>query len=179
MINKFAQAVSFLLGPIFILLPIPFILVERFSGSYYYALKWTIFSYAFILSVALFVVLGVMFGFFTNFNVSKREQRPLLFSFSAFVMFFYLISLFVLDAPKILFVALFAIVLGLVVIVVINRWVKASIHLATLTSVALFIGIIYKGPYFLLLFLIPLLAWSRVRVKGHTLTETAVGAILG
>ena len=179
MINKFAQAVSFLLGPIFILLPIPFILVERFSGSYYYALKWTIFSYAFILSVALFVVLGVMFGFFTNFNVSKREQRPLLFSFSAFVMFFYLISLFVLDAPKILFVALFAIVLGLVAIVVINRWVKASIHLATLTSVALFIGIIYKGPYFLLLFLIPLLAWSRVRVKGHTLTETAVGAILG
>lgn len=175
----FAKAISFFLGPVFILLPVPFILVLRFSQNYYYALKWTVFSYAFFLVVALFVIIGVMLGVFSNFDVSKREQRPLLFAFSAFAMFSYLLSLFILNGPKVLFIALFAIILGLVFIATVNRWIKASIHMATFTSVILFIGIIYKGYYFLLLSLIPLLAWSRVKIKEHTAMETLVGTVLG
>ena len=179
MAMRFAKVVSFLLGPLFVLLPIPFILVGKFTQDYSYALKWTVFSYAFILSVAIFVIIGVLLGVFSNFDVSKREQRPLLFSFCAFAMFCYLLSLFILEGPKILFLALFAIVLGLIVIVVVNRWIKASIHVATLTSVVFLINIIYKGNYFLLLFLIPLLAWSRVKLKQHTPLETVVGSLLG
>jgi len=175
----FAKAISFLLGPSFVLLPIPFILVARFTQDYSYALKWTVFSYAFILAVATFVVIGVLLGVFSNFDVSKREQRPLLFSFCAFAMFCYLLSLLILDGPKILFIALFAIILGLIIIVIVNRWIKASIHVATLTSVVLLISIIYKGNYFLLLFLIPLLAWARVKMKQHTPLETVVGSVLG
>jgi membrane-associated phospholipid phosphatase len=174
----FAKAISFFLGPVFILLPIPFILVARFTQDYS-ALKWTVFSYAFILAVAVFVIMGVLLGVFSNFDVSKREQRPLLFSFSAFVMFCYLLSLYILDGPKVLFIAFFAILLGLAVIVVVNKWIKASIHMASATSVLLFIGIIYRGNFFLLLFLIPLLAWSRVKLKEHTPMETLIGTILG
>lgn len=175
----FAKAVSFLLGPLFVLLPIPYILVGKFTQNYYYALKWTVFSYGFILAVALFVIIGVFLGVFSNFDVSKKEQRPLLFSFSAFAIFCYLLSLFILDGPKILFVALAGIVLGLIIIVFVNKWIKASIHVASLTSVVLFIGIIYQGYYFLLLFLIPFLAWARIKTKEHTLMETVVGGILG
>lgn len=175
----FAKAISFFLGPVFILFPIPFILVAKFSQDYSYALKWAIFSYAFILVVALFVIAGVLFGVFSNFDVSKREQRPLLFSFSAFAAFCYLISLLILRGPKILFIGFFALVLGLTAIIIINRWIKASIHLATATAVFLFIGIVYKGYFFLLLILIPLLAWSRVKTKEHTPIETVIGSILG
>ena len=175
----FAKAVSFFLGPAFILLPIPFILVAKFTNDYSYALKWTVFSYAFILAVAIFVIIGVAFKVFSNFDVSKREQRPLLFSFSAFVMFCYLLSLLILGGPKVLFLPLFAIVLGLILIAIINRWIKVSIHLATLSSVVLFIAIVYKGYYLLLLSLIPLLAWSRVKTKEHTPLETVIGSILG
>lgn len=175
----FARAVSFLLGPIFVLLPVPYILVGTLNQNYVYALKWTIFSYSFILAVAIFIVLGVLLGVFSNFDVSKREQRPLLFLFSAFAMFCYLLSLITLNGPKVLFIALFAIILGLMVIVIVNRWIKASIHMATATSVILFIDIVYKGYFFLLLFLIPLLAWSRVKMKEHTPLETVVGSILG
>lgn len=175
----FAKAVSFFLGPVFILLPIPYILVAKFTQDYSYALKWTVFSYAFILAVAVFVIIGVFLGVFSNFDVSKREQRPLLFSFSAFAMFSYLLSLLILDGPKVLFIALFAIILGLVVIVIVNKWIKASIHVATATSVLVFIGIVYKGYFFLLLMLIPLLAWARVKMKAHTALEVVMGAILG
>ena len=175
----FAKAVSFFLGPAFILLPIPYILVAKFTKDYSYALKWTVFSYAFILAVAIFVIIGVAFKVFSNFDVSKREQRPLLFSFSAFVMFCYLLSLLVLDGPKVLFIAVLAIILGLIVIVIVNRWIKASIHMATATSVLLFIGIVYKGYSLFLLTLIPLLAWARVKTKEHTPLETVIGSILG
>lgn len=174
-----AKAISFFLGPLFILLPIPFVLVSRFTLDYSYALKWTVFSYAFILAVALFIIIGVFLGVFSNFDVSKREQRPLLFSFSAFVMFCYLLSLLILDGPKVLFIAFFAILLGLAVIIVVNKWIKASIHMATAASVLLFIGIIYRGYFFLLLLLIPFLAWARVKTKEHTLAETIIGSTLG
>lgn len=175
----FAKAISFFLGPLFILLPVPYILVERVSQNYLYALKWTVFSYAFILAVALFIIIGVLLGVFSNFDVSKRGQRPLLFSFSAFAMFCYLLSLLILDGPKILFLALFGIVLGLIIFAVVNKWIKASIHVATATSVILLIGIVYKGYFFFLLFLIPLLAWARVMIKEHTPLETIIGSVLG
>lgn len=175
----FAKAISFFLSPLFILLPVPYILVERVSQNYLYALKWTVFSYAFVLSVAIFIIIGVLLGFFSNFEVSKRQQRPLLFSFAAFAMFCYLLSLLILDGPKILFFALFAIILGLIVIIVVNRWIKASIHVATATAVILLIEMIYKGYSFFLLSFIPLLAWSRVKTKEHTYLETVIGCVLG
>lgn len=175
----FAKAVSFFLGPVFTLLPIPFILVSRFSQDYSHILRWTIFSYAFILAVALFVIAGVMLGVFSNFNVSKREQRPLLFLAIAFAIVCYLFSLLILNGPKILFLAVFAVIFGLIVFVIVNKWIKASLHLATATAVFLLIGIVYKGYFLLLPALIPLLAWSRVKLKEHTPAETIVGSILG
>lgn len=175
----FARAVSFFLGPVFTLFPAFFTLVAKFSQDYSHALKWTIFSYAFVLAVVLFVIVGVMFGFFSNFDVSKREQRPLLFSFSAFVAFCYLLSILIFNGPKILLVGFFAFVLGLIAVIIINRWIKASIHLAVATSALLLLGIAYKGYFFLLLALIPLLAWSRIKLKEHSLKETIVGSILG
>lgn len=175
----FAKAVSFILHPVFVLSPIPFILVAKFSQDYSHALKWALFSYAFVLVVILFVIAGMMLGVFSNFDVSKKEQRPLLFSFSAFVIFCYLFSLLVLHGPKILFLVVFAVIFGLIIFAIVNKWIKASVHLATATSVFLVTGIIYKGYFFLLLILVPFLAWSRIKMKEHTLVETIVGSILG
>jgi hypothetical protein len=175
----FARVVSFLLGPVFTLFPIVFILVAKFSHDYSHALKWTMLSYIFILAVALFIVLGVMVGLFSNFDVSKREQRPLLFIVTTIVSFCYLLFLYIFNGPKILFVGLLAVILGLISVAIINRWIKASIHLATATAAFLLIGMVYKGYFFLFLSLIPLLAWARIKTKEHSLIETIIGCILG
>ena len=177
--TKFAKAVSFFLGPLFVLFPVPYILISKLSNDHIYALKWTIFSYGFVLATAFLIFLGVIFGVFTNFDVSKRKQRPLLFSLLAFSIFCYAISLFILNAPKVLFLGIFFIIIGLIAVVIVNRWIKASIHMATFVSVMLLIGILYKGYYFLFLTLAPLLAWSRIKTKGHTLIETIIGTALG
>ena len=177
--RKFADVVSFLFGPLFSLLPIPFVLVSKSTQDYGYALKWTVISYSFVILVVIFISAGVLFGVFSNFDVSKRRQRPLLFSFSAFVIFCYLLTIVIFDGPKILYLGLLAVVLGLISIVIINQRIKASIHLASTTSVVLFLGIVYKGYFFLLLSIIPFLMWARVAAKEHTIKETIVGSILG
>lgn len=176
---KFAKIVSFLLGPSFVLFPVPYILISKLSNDYAHALRWTIFSYLFILFTAFFVFLGVLLKVFSNFNVSKREQRPLLFALLAFAMFCYLISLLIFNAPKILFFYIFSLIVGLLIIVIVNKWVKASIHMAILTSVISLTAFAYEGHFALLLLLIPLLAWSRIKMKEHTLVETIIGSFLG
>jgi len=177
--SRFARSVSFLLGPIFTLFPIIFISVAKFSHDYSHALKWTIISYAFVMPVVVFIIYGVMMGYFTNFDVSKREQRPLLFSVCAFAILCYSLFLYFFNGPKILFIDILAVILGLAIIIIVNRWIKASIHLATLTSAVLFIWIVYRGYTFLLLGLIPLLTWARVETKEHSVRETIIGTILG
>jgi hypothetical protein len=174
-----AKILSFFLHPIFTFSLIPFILVAKFSQDYSHALKWTIFSYLFILVVALFVLIGEILGVFSNFNVSKKEQRPLLFSFSAFAIFCYLVALLILHGPRILLLAVFAVIFSLIILVIVNKWIKASVHLITATAAFLLVGIAYKGYFFLPLILIPLLVWSRVKMKEHTLTETIVGIVFG
>jgi hypothetical protein len=176
---SFAKVLSFFLHPIFTFSLIPFILVAKFSQDYSHALKWTIFSYIFILIVALFVFIGEMLGVFSNFNISRREQRPLLFSFSAFAIFCYLISLLILNGPKILFLAVSAVIFSLIILAIINKWVKASVHLITATTAFLLLEIAYGGYFFLSLILIPLLAWSRIKMKEHTQTEVIVGIVFG
>lgn len=176
---KLAKIISLLLGPTFVLFPIPYILVSKFTNDHIYSLKWAIFSYAFIIAVVVFVALGVFFRVFTNFDVSKREQRPLLFAFSAFAIFCYFVSLVVLSAPKILFFGVFSLVLSLISIVIVTRWSKASIHMAVLVSVIILISAAYRGYFFLFFMLIPLLAWSRIKMKEHTLKETIIGGLLG
>lgn len=176
---NFARITSFIFSPVFTLLPMFYILISKSSTDNSYILKWMIFSYTFVLAVALFVVIGVMLGVFSNLDVSKREQRPLLFSFSALIAFCYLTSLLIFNGPKILFIAFFAVALGLIVLAIVNKWLKASIHLATAAAVVMFMGIAYGRYFFLLLLFIPLICWARIKMKEHTLTETVIGTILG
>jgi len=174
-----ARAISFLLSPIIVSFPALYLLIDKVSSNNMYVLKWAIISYFFILAVVIFVFMCVLFGIFSNFDVSKREERPLLFSFVGIMTFLYFVFLLVFNGPKILFVVIFAVVLGLIIISIVNQRIKASMHVAIISSIIFAVGIIYGGPYLLSLFLIPVMGWSRVKTKKHTPLETAIGAVLG
>ncbi len=179
MSKNIARIISFFLSPIILFLPTPYILVDRVSQNDLYALKWTVFSYIFLFAIVTFVILGTLFGIFSDFDVSRKEQRPKLFVFGALITFLYLVSLFILNGPKILFIAVFGIILGVLVISIVNRWVKASIHTATISAFSLSLVIIYGNTLLPLLLLIPLMGWARVKIKKHTPIEIVVGSFLG
>ena len=177
--SALARLVSIVFSPLVILLLTPYLLVEKVSNNPLYSLKWALVSYVFIFAVVIFIFLGVIFGIFSNFDVSKQKERPMLFSFVGLITFFYLLSLLIFKGPKILFVTVFAVLLGLIAISIVNKKVKASVHVAVISAFMLIIAILYKGPYLLSLMLVPIIGWSRVKTKKHTVLEVILGAILG
>lgn len=175
----FAIVVSFLLNPLVVSVPGLFLLIYRTSQDAFLALKWTLFSLLFVSLVALFVVYGVMKGFFPDLDVSRREKRPLLFSFVIGVSVLYFFSTLLFNGPRVLLLAMGDVILGVFLMALVNLRVKASGHVAVVSAFALALSILYGKSFLFLFLLIPLVAWSRVVLKKHTVNEVVVGGALG
>lgn len=175
----FAQIISSVLNPIVILIPVPYILVIKTTGSKDSAIFWTIFTLIFILAFSIFILAGVEKGYFSDLDISKRSQRPLLFTFAIAICAMYTVLLYFLKAPEILFIAVFGMIMGLASIELVNKITKASIHVATVSAFATSL-VLGFGPVFLLSFIvIPLVSWARIVTKNHTKKQTIIGALLG
>jgi hypothetical protein len=179
MIDKFAKAISLIFNPVVVILPVPYLLVYKTTQDTSIALLWSLISYGFIGIVVLFVVIGVLLGFFTDFDVSNRKQRVLAYVVSIVTTLLYLLTLFVFKGPLVLFIAAIGLLIGLIALGEINKKIKASVHVATVSAIICAAAIVYRGPALLLLLLIPLIAWSRVRIKRHTPKEALIGGIIG
>lgn len=179
MMLALAQLISFISNPVFLTIPLPFFLVYNETSDAYLALKWMIFSMFFIVLVGFFVMYEVRRRVFTDLDVSKREQRPLLFVFMIFVAFLYLLSLFLLHGPTILYVAVCGIIGSIIILALINERIKASIHVATISAFFCVLAILYGGANLLWLLCIPVVVWSRVRTNRHSLQEALVGCVMG
>ncbi len=174
-----ALTISTVVSPVLILAVLPYILVLKATGNPSTAFFWTVFSWIFLLILSVFILLGIEKGFFSDLDISKRSQRPLLFTFSIGLSLFYTIFLYFLKAPAVLFIALFGVIFGLVCMELINRITKASIHVATASAfaTALFLGF---GPVYILSFiLVPLVSWARIKTHNHTKRQTVIGAAMG
>ena len=175
----FAKIISFVLNPLVVLIPIPFFLVFETGGNLMEAIIWTFLSLFFIFLFFLFILFGIKKGFFSDLDVSKRTQRPLLFFSAIILTIIYITLLYFLHGPVILYIGALSIVVGLFVVDLVNRIIKASVHLATISALLTFL-VLVEGRLFILGFiLIPLLAWSRIKTKNHTLQETIIGTCLG
>ncbi|CAN5175994.1 hypothetical protein BH09PAT1_BH09PAT1_7410 [soil metagenome] len=179
MLILLARFISFIFNPYFLLLPIPYLLVLRQTGDPEYSLKWTLFTLFFLGAVGLSVLVSVRKGYFTDLDISKREQRPLFFFLLIFFAIIYFIALFYFQGPLILFIALSGIFFSIVVFSFINTKIKASLHVASITGLILSFSLLYSGAFFFLLFLIPLIGWSRIKIHRHTRSEVLVGGLMG
>lgn len=177
--NLFARFVSTILNPLLILVPVPYILVLKATGNVNSAFFWTIFSLVFMLILSAFILLGIRMHYFSDLDISKRSQRPLLFTFSIFLASSYVVFLYLLNAPSILFIAIFALILGLTVFEIANRYTKVSVHVATVSAFSASLFIVYDGIFVLSFFLIPIVAWARIKTHNHTKKQTIIGALLG
>ena len=121
----------------------------------------------------------MLIGFFSDYDVSKKEERPKLFAFGGIITFLYLGSLILLNGPKILYFLIFGIILGVLVISVVNNWIKVSIHTATVSAFTLSLVILFGYNFLPILILIPVMAWARVKIKKHTILEAISGGFLG
>ncbi len=177
--NLLANLISVLSNPLVISIPLSYSLVFKTTGGVIYAFQWTFVSLFFASLVGLFVFYGVKKGFFSDFDVSKREERTRLFVFTAIVSVLYLATVLTVSGPRVLLFGIASLLLGLFFADLINHKIKASIHLAVFSSFSIIMGILYGGVFWVLLFIAPLVAWSRIKLKKHELLETIVGGLVG
>lgn len=176
---RFATFISVLFNPFSILIFLPLFLVYKSSGSIPVSISWTAFSFIFLLAIGQVVLYLVQKGVFTNLDVSVRKQRPLLFNILIIAGIIYISFLYIMHAPRVLFVMAVSLMFGVLVARIVNVRIKASLHVATVA--ALIIGVVlgFGGSYVFLLPIIPLVGWSRVKLRRHTISETVTGGVVG
>lgn len=179
MVFSLARAISFVTNPFFIAIPLPFLLVYHESGNFADSFRWTIFSLTFLVMIGVFVVYEVRRHVFSDIDVSRKEQRPLFFVYVAFVCILYLMSLYLLRGPQILAIAVGGVLGSAVVLGLVTHYIKASLHVATISAFFTVFALLYGGSSFFWLLMIPVVAWSRIMIKRHTVAEAIVGCILG
>ena len=174
-----ASLITTILHPLVLALTAVYLIVFQETGDSRTAFLWTCISIIFAGIIAGFVLFGIKKGFFTNIDVSVRKQRIILYPFAAVVMAFFSFLIYSLKGPVSLFVGIIFFILALLVLDVINKKIKASIHVATVTALAVGLIEMFGVLFMPCLITIPLVAWARVLEKRHTVKETIAGGIAG
>ena len=132
-----------------------------------------------ILPVAVLILYSVLRGEWTTVDASRKFERPLLYAVSLFAVLGLLLFL-TLKKPDSVLVPGCVGACGLLLCAwIVNRWIKVSLHMAfaTLVTTVLIAGGSIVG--WVMLALLPALAWSRLKLKRHNWVEVACGALLG
>ena len=176
--RRLARAVSNVLNP-FVIFTALFALVAfteagAYRGALYLAVELTTAA-----AVAGYVLLMRRRSRVGDFWISARSERitPAVFLLAAFVAL--LAALVLLDAPQDLTLLTLSMGLASAAVAGITMLWKASAH-CTVAGHAAAAGLLLLGPPGLIFLLVlPLVLWSRVTLKAHTLPQTLAGAMVG
>ena len=108
-----------------------------------------------------------------------REHRrgPLLIGLASVVTG--LVLLAVAGAPRELTLLLIAGAVGLVVFAAITHWWKISFHAGVSGGTVAVLAAVFGPAALIMVLLVPVVGWSRIRLAAHTAAEVVAGAVLG
>jgi hypothetical protein len=176
--QELARALTNILNPFIIFTALFALVAFAEAGSYrgvlYLAVELT--AAAAVAGYVLFMRRRSRVG---DFWISIRAERltPAVFLLAAFVAL--LTALVLLDAPQNLSLLTLSMGLASAAVAGITLLWKASAH-CTVAGHAAAAGLLLLGPLgFAFLLVLPLVLWSRVTLKAHTLSQTLTGAVVG
>lgn len=132
-----------------------------------------------LLPVAVLMIRQVRKGSWTNVDASNRAERPLLFAVGIVALAVLIGAVLVFRPGSFLIRGAVGALAMLAVCAVATRWIKISLHMAfgaLATTTLLFLG---SPAGWVLLAMLPALAWSRLALKRHSLVEVAIGLLAG
>lgn len=141
---------------------------------------WGGFAAIFVAGIPMaFIARGVKRGRWSDHHVNDRAQRvvPLLVALASVAVAVVLLA--IVHAPQELIALVVAMLVGLLVVLIVTRWWKVSIHAAVAGGLFGILVVLFGA--LALLGLIPLaaVAWSRTVLDAHTWPQAIVGAGLG
>ncbi|MCD9006378.1 hypothetical protein LDO31_09045 [Luteimonas sp. XNQY3] len=127
--------------------------------------------------VSLFIWQRRRGGHWQTVDASRRQDRPLLYALALLVAAGY--WLWMGGRASATSNGVLAAVLMLCVAGIANRWIKLSLHMASLAFAGVAAWPLWPVATVLALVALPLLGWARLNMARHTMPEVLGGAALG
>jgi hypothetical protein len=175
-LSKFAKLTSIFVGYPWLLIIDSLILNETFASAYslYAAMIYFLDAGLPLLMMLYFLRTKKI----TDWDITNREERFQILSIltlGSLISFIFLYTL-EFDLTAKLFFVLFSLKF---VLMMITRYWKISLHMATNTTCCILVGYLFQWNInWLLIFSTPVLYWSRLYLKKHTHTQLLAGILV-
>lgn len=146
-----------------------------FDGIFVYALVITA---TVIIPVIIFII-AKKIGKLIDRDASIREERTVPLVISICQMILFELILLKIDAPEIILIFLLVYIFTGLLVIVINKFYKISIHTINGAGVLTLFSFYSLGLTIGIAVILILLMWSRYYLKKHTLSQILFGLILG
>jgi hypothetical protein len=172
---RVARAVSVALHPFAVLASLALVAAWRLDPQ---ALPRTALGIGTAIAVVwIFVLQRRHAGHWQTVDASRRQERPLLYLLALLVaggFWWWMGGRASATSSGILAAVAMLCIAGLA-----NRWIKLSLHMASLAFAAAALLSLVPWAAVVALGLLPVLAWARLRMARHTLPEVLGGGLLG
>ena len=175
--EKWAKIISFVFDGSFISIPIFIIICMVLVEDKMAALNWA------MLSLLFGMILPFIYVFFLyrknkilDIHMPDRNNRmkPMIFTLISYITGFTVFYL--LKAPFFLKTIFVLSIISTSILTIITHYWKISLHASWITFIVITFNVLL-GPWMLLLLpLIPIIGWARVRAKRHTTPQVVLGA---
>jgi membrane-associated phospholipid phosphatase len=163
----------------------PLIAIPLFVVINYFTIKEPNFYLITLLSIFFAGLLPIITSFLwiqskkIEIDMPKKEDRtyPLLMVIISYLMG--VIVLYAIHAPPITIVLMFCYFSNTVIVLLISKYWKISIHSMGVAGPSAAIIYVFGGIGLYFTLIIPLVMWSRVYLKRHNLIQVTAGALFG
>ena len=111
------------------------------------------------------------------FITNRVERKDVQLAWMLGSGLFFLTALF-FDAPRLLLALSLTLVWISLLITIVSLYWKISVHMVGVTLFVMVLLLTYSANYFWALALLPLVAWARIKLGHHTLSQVTVATIL-
>lgn len=176
--DKSARMISNLFSPPLVALAC--ILITALATESESALFWiVVFIALLIIPPTVFVLTLVHKGKISDFHMSIREERAQpLFAIFAYATLIFLL-MYLGGAPRLMLIGTAAALLQVLLVFVITLKWKISGHCTSAAGLAFLTIALYGENVIPLTIIVPVIAWSRIRLGRHTISQALAGSFLG
>ena len=177
--ETFARLTSSILNPFLVAVATLILLAFQATAATSEAVIWIFFSIAIsvlpvVIAVLVLVRMKKLDGFFSN----PREQRNGVYLLASALGIIDCALYWYFHAPRLLSVLFTTGLIAVIIFMVINYYWKISLHTAFITGAVVVLVIVFGWKALFSVVFIPLVAWSRIVLKQHTIPQVMVGGLL-
>ena len=132
-----------------------------------------------VVPILILMIRQVRRGAWEHVDATHRRERPILYAVGIAAVLVWFAWLAVSDRGSSLLRGLVVTMVMLVFCAILTQWVKVSLHVTFAALSATSLLFVRSPAGWVIAALVPLVMWSRLRLRRHTALEVALGLVIG